>query len=98
MESNYYVYIIRCKDQSLYTGYTNDIAGRLQKHAQGKGAKYTRGRGPFILEYCQTYETKGEAMRQEYRIKQLSRLKKEAWIREQEGGLQHEYSKELYES
>ncbi|WP_101847169.1 GIY-YIG nuclease family protein [Halobacillus sp. Marseille-P3879] len=98
MANNHYVYIIRCSDQSLYTGYTNDLQTRLQKHASGKGAKYTRGRGPFILEYCQVYESKTEAMRQEYQIKQWPRWKKESWIEEKEGGLRREYSKELLKS
>ncbi|MCP3029711.1 GIY-YIG nuclease family protein [Halobacillus sp. A5] len=95
MAGNHYVYIIRCKDQTLYTGYTNDLSVRLKKHVLGKGAKYTRGRGPFSLEYCQQFNSKTEAMQQEYRIKQWSRLRKETWILEQEGGLRNEYSKEL---
>ncbi|MFC7061748.1 GIY-YIG nuclease family protein [Halobacillus seohaensis] len=96
MGSEHYVYIIRCKDNSLYTGYTNDLHARLQKHIDGKGAKYTRGRGPFILEYYQTYGSKGEAMQQEYRIKKMPRLKKEEWIINQKGGLQNECSKKLF--
>lgn len=47
MGNNHIVYILRCSDQSLYTGYTNNLEARLKKHEVGKGAKYTRGRGPF---------------------------------------------------
>ena len=48
-----YVYMLRCKDDSLYTGWTNDLEHRLQMHATGKGAKYTRGRGPLTLVYTE---------------------------------------------
>ncbi|MBH0231855.1 GIY-YIG nuclease family protein [Halobacillus yeomjeoni] len=96
MESKHYVYMLRCKDQSLYTGYTNDLKARLQKHEAGKGAKYTRGRGPFILEVTKIYETKQEAMKEEYRIKQMSRTQKEKWIaQEREGDRDHESPKKL---
>ncbi|MCP3032104.1 GIY-YIG nuclease family protein [Halobacillus sp. A1] len=98
MESKHAVYMIRCKDGSLYTGYTNDLNARLQKHADGKGAKYTRGRGPFTLEYCQTFASKTEAMQQEYQIKQWPRVKKEEWIVLNNGGERDAYSKELYSS
>ncbi|WP_173918030.1 GIY-YIG nuclease family protein [Halobacillus sp. Marseille-Q1614] len=98
MESKHYVYIIRCKDHSLYTGYTNDLDARLKKHAEGKGAKYTRGRGPFVLEYCEAYESKGEAMQQEYKIKQFSRDQKEKWIISSNGGSLHEHPKKLYKA
>jgi len=50
MELNHVVYILQCKDDTLYTGYTNDLRKRIAMHEQGKGAKYTRGRGPFIFE------------------------------------------------
>ncbi len=74
------VYILECKDGSLYTGYTNDLKRRLKMHEEGKGAKYTRGRGPFQLMYCEFFETKQEAMQTEYRIKQLKRKEKEAIV------------------
>ncbi|MDY0409988.1 GIY-YIG nuclease family protein [Virgibacillus soli] len=70
------VYILRCKDGTLYTGYTNNLEHRLHMHENGKGAKYTRGRGPFQLMYKEAFFTKEEAMRWEYAIKQLSRTKK----------------------
>ncbi|ASF37660.1 GIY-YIG nuclease family protein [Halobacillus halophilus] len=96
MGNNHIVYILRCSDQSLYTGYTNNLEARLKKHEVGKGAKYTRGRGPFKLEYTKAFETKREALQQEYRIKQLSRIKKEQWIAEiLEGEIQGEDTEKL---
>lgn len=72
----YYVYILECRDNTLYTGYTTDIDRRLSEHNSGKGAKYTRSRSPCILRYLCEYESKSEAMKEEYRIKQLSRKEK----------------------
>jgi putative endonuclease len=72
----YYVYILRCHDNTLYTGYTNDIPKRLQTHNSGKGAKYTRARLPVKLIYFEKYISKKEAMKREYQIKQLSRYQK----------------------
>jgi len=71
-----YVYIIKCKDGTLYTGWTTDIDRRLKEHNSGKGAKYTRGRYPVELKYFEKHETKEEAMRKEYLIKKLSRQEK----------------------
>ena len=71
-----YVYIIKCKDDSLYTGWTNNLEKRFKDHCNGKGAKYTRGRGPLELVYYEEYEDKKEAMKREYQLKQLSREKK----------------------
>ncbi|MFV8829712.1 GIY-YIG nuclease family protein [Alkalihalobacterium sp. APHAB7] len=85
--------MIRCQDDSLYTGYTNNIERRLQMHEAGKGAKYTRGKGPFVLEFCHEYMTKKEAMQSEYAIKQLSKRDKERLI--QEGKLNDVAAKEL---
>ncbi|UOQ91340.1 GIY-YIG nuclease family protein [Halobacillus shinanisalinarum] len=96
MATNHFVYMLRCKDDTLYTGYTNNLEARLQKHTSGKGAKYTRGRGPFTLVYCQVYESKTKAMHNEYKMKQLSKLEKEAWIASHQGGCLDEYSKELW--
>ncbi len=72
----HYVYMVRCSDESLYTGYTVNIEKRLDSHNQGVGAKYTRGRLPVVLCFFEEYDTKVEAMRREYRIKQLSRKQK----------------------
>ncbi len=77
---NHYIYIVECKDGSWYTGYTTDIERRMKMHEQGKGAKYTRGRGPLSLVYHAAYETKTEAMRAEYELKQLTRKQKEAFV------------------
>ena len=71
-----YVYIIKCKDDSLYTGWTNNLQKRFKDHCNGKGAKYTRGRGPLELVYYEEYEDKKDAMKREYKIKQLSRVEK----------------------
>lgn len=81
--SNHFVYILECGDGSYYTGYTTDISQRLAQHECGKGAKYTRGRGPLTLVYQDKFETKREAMQVEYQIKQLSREKKEKIIKEE---------------
>ena len=69
-------YILKCNDNSLYTGWTNDITHRLKMHNEGKGAKYTRGRGPVELVYLEEFETKQEAMSREAKIKRLSRKEK----------------------
>lgn len=71
-----YVYVLRCKDDSLYTGWTNNLEHRLAMHRSGKGAKYTRGRGPLVLVYLEEYEAQGEAMQREAAIKKLPRLEK----------------------
>ena len=71
-----YVYMLRCKDDSLYTGWTNDLQHRLQMHASGRGAKYTRGRGPLTLVYVEELADKETAMKREWEIKKLSRAAK----------------------
>lgn len=71
-----FVYMLRCKDGSLYTGWTNDLQHRLAMHSAGKGAKYTRGRGPLELVYSEELGSKEEALRREAEIKKLSKLKK----------------------
>ncbi|HLR68824.1 GIY-YIG nuclease family protein [Virgibacillus alimentarius] len=70
------VYILKCKDNTLYTGYTNHLENRLKMHTEGKGAKYTRGRGPFQVMFIEKFPTKEEAMQNEYKIKKLSRQEK----------------------
>lgn len=69
-------YILKCSDNSLYTGWTNDIMHRLKMHNEGKGAKYTRGRGPVELVYLEEFDTKQEAMSKEAKIKRLTRKEK----------------------
>ncbi len=76
MSKNWYVYILECGDKSYYTGITTDIQKRLETHISGKGAKYTRGRGPLTLLYIEELSNKSEALKREYAIKQLSRKKK----------------------
>lgn len=71
-----YVYILRCNDDSLYTGWTNNLEKRIKAHSDGKGAKYTRARVPVELVYFEVFEDKIEAMKREYEIKQLKRKEK----------------------
>ncbi len=71
-----YTYILKCGDGSLYTGWTNDIAARLEQHRSGKGAKYTRGRGPLQLVYLEVHDTRSEAMSREARIKRFTKSEK----------------------
>ena len=71
-----YIYILRCCDGSLYTGWTNDLSRRVAAHQAGKGGKYTRARLPVELVYSERFDTKSEAMRREWEIKQLTREEK----------------------
>lgn len=75
-----YTYILRCADGTLYCGWTNNLDARLAAHNSGKGAKYTRGRGPVTLVYHETFPTQREAMQREAAIKKLTRAQKEALI------------------
>lgn len=75
-----YTYMVRCQDGSLYTGWTTDLERRLKTHNAGEGAKYTRSRRPVELVYYETFDTKEEAMRREYAIKQLTRAEKECLL------------------
>ena len=70
------VYILRCGDNSLYTGITQDIEKRIKSHQKGSGAKYTKGRGPFRLVYFETYPNRSLASQREYALKKLSKEKK----------------------
>ena len=74
------VYILRCADDTLYTGITNDLDKRLAAHNAGKGAKYTRGRGPVKTVYTKNCRTKGGALKHEAKIKSLSRAEKTDFI------------------
>lgn len=76
MQKTFYTYILRCSDNTLYTGWTNDLEKRLQSHNNGKGAKYTKARLPVEMVYYKEVESKEEAMRLEWRIKQLRRSEK----------------------
>ena len=70
------VYILRCGDGSLYTGWTNDLQRRVKMHAEGKGGKYTRSHLPVELVYTEEFETSHEARSREVMIKRLSREQK----------------------
>lgn len=75
-----YTYILRCADDTYYTGWTNHLEERVKAHNTGKGAKYTKCRTPVELAYFEEFETKEEAMRREFAIKQLTRKQKETLI------------------
>lgn len=75
-----YTYILECSDGTYYTGWTNDLEKRVKMHNAGKGAKYTKPRRPVVLAYYETFQTKEEAMRREWEIKQLSRKEKEQLV------------------
>ena len=77
MERIWWVYILRCRDGTYYTGVTNDLPRRLDAHNAGTGARYTRGRGPVELVYREPAESHSQALRREYAIKQLTRQEKE---------------------
>ncbi|MDK2800293.1 MAG: putative endonuclease [Clostridiales bacterium] len=72
----YYVYIVECKDGTLYTGWTTNLQRRIHEHNRGKGAKYTRSRYPVELKYFEKFTTKQEAMKREYAIKRLAKKEK----------------------
>lgn len=76
-----YVYILKCKDNSLYTGWCVDLDQRLKLHNLGKGAKYTRSRRPCKLVYYEEIENKSQALKREIAIKKLSKAKKEDLVR-----------------
>ena len=80
------VYILRCGDGTLYTGITNDLPRRLAAHRSGKGAKYTRGRGPLALLYAEEQPDRSTASRREAAIKALSREEKEALAASRDSG------------
>jgi len=79
MEGNY-VYILECSDHTYYTGWTHNIDRRLKAHNSGRGAKYTRGRGPVTLCYFESLDSKESALKREYRIKRMTRSEKQALI------------------
>jgi len=79
-ERGHYVYVLRCGDGTLYTGYTTDVDRRVAEHAAGEGAKYTRGRTPLELVCVESFESRSAAMRREHEIKQLDRPRKESLV------------------
>lgn len=76
MEHIWHLYILRCRDGSLYTGITTDVEKRLETHQSGKGAKYTRGRGPLQLVYREKCGSHSDALKREFAIKALTREEK----------------------
>ena len=76
-EQRAYTYMVRCRDGSLYTGWTNNLEKRVKAHNEGKGAKYTRNRRPVELVYAELHETKQEAMSREVKIKRFTKKEKE---------------------
>ena len=76
MEKSWYLYILRCRDGSLYTGITTDVQTRLEAHRAGKGAKYTRGRGPLELVYSENCGDHSTALKREFQVKALPRAEK----------------------
>ena len=80
MTNPWFVYILRCSDDTLYTGITNEPKRRLAQHNAGTASKYTRSRRPVEMVYCESVEDKPAALRREYAIKQLSRTEKLALI------------------
>lgn len=76
MEKQWFVYILRCGDGSVYTGITTDVERRLEMHRSGKGAKYTRGRGPLETVYRERCATHSDALKREWAIKSLPREEK----------------------
>ncbi|MBP3634564.1 MAG: GIY-YIG nuclease family protein [Oscillospiraceae bacterium] len=77
---NWYTYMVRCRDGSLYTGYTNDVKQREKVHNTGKGAKYTKSRLPVSLVYYEEFADKSQALKRECAIKKLTKAQKEALI------------------
>ena len=77
----HFIYIVRCADGTLYTGYARDPKARVEKHNRGRGAKYTSGRRPVRLVYSEKFQSVGEALRREMALKRRSRAQKEELIR-----------------
>jgi putative endonuclease len=85
-KSEHFFYVLTCKDGSFYGGYTNKLERRIRLHNEGKGAKYTRGRGPVALTYFKQFLSKSEALKAEYQFKSLTRKKKEEFLIRETGG------------
>lgn len=77
---HYYVYILRCKDGSYYTGHAKDVEKRFEMHKKGRGARYTRIHEPEELVYIEQFENRGDAMRRERKIKRFSHDRKHQLI------------------
>lgn len=86
----YYTYLLRCADDTIYCGYTVDLAERLLAHNNGSGAKYTKSRRPVTLVYSEAFATRSEAMKREAALKKMTRHQKLALIRASERSELHE--------
>jgi len=85
MEKKYYTYVLLTEHNTLYCGYTDDVEKRFEKHLSGKGAKYTRANKPVKIIYTAEFETKSEAIKEEIRIKKLTRLEKNKFLQTHKG-------------
>lgn len=83
-EKKFYTYLLLTENNTYYCGYTDDINKRYQKHLEGSGAKYTKANKPVKIAFLETFATKNEAMKEEYRIKHLSRKEKEILVKNYE--------------
>lgn len=92
--ANHYFYVLLCRDNTYYAGYTNNLEKRIKTHNEGKGAKYTRARRPVQLIYKEVFADKSKALKAEYAFKQLSRKEKESYMRK-EIGVEHVAAKKL---
>lgn len=79
---SHFVYLLKCRDNTFYCGYTNNLENRVKAHNLGKGSKYTRGRIPIKLIYVEELPSKSDALKREYQIKQFSRKDKEDLIKQ----------------
>jgi len=77
----YTLYILRCKNNSLYTGITNNLEARLKKHSEGKGSKYVWANKPFELVYTEHHSDKSSALKREILVKSLTKIQKENLIK-----------------
>lgn len=84
--SEWHVYMVRCADNSLYTGIAKDVEARVTVHNTGKGAKYTRGRRPVVLVFCETADDRGAALRREIAIKKLRPEVKRRLVAQRQSG------------
>lgn len=90
MDKKHFVYILNTERNTLYCGYTDDVEKRFQQHLEGKGAKYTKANKPTQIVYTKEFETKSEALKEEYRIKhKLTREQKLKLIKEYQKNSHH---------
>lgn len=87
MDKKYYTYVLLTDNNSLYCGYTDDVEKRFEKHKSGKGAKYTRSHKPVKIIYTACFDSKSEAMKEECRIKSLTREEKLEFLNQHDTGL-----------